>query len=94
MKINRVPSSKLIGQYVNVKGPAKSESSSSQKSDKVELTQKSQTFSAALKEARSAFSSRSTQELARLQEVKQQVADGTYSVKGEDVAAKMLGLDE
>jgi negative regulator of flagellin synthesis FlgM len=94
MKINRVPSSKIISQYIHVKGNATTQSSSAQKSDKVELTDKSQTFSAALKEAKKAFGTRSTEELNRIQEVKQQVSDGTYNVSGEDVAAKMLGLDE
>ncbi len=94
MKINRVPSSKLISQYINVKGPEKKEGTPSQKSDKVELTQKSQTFSAALKEAKKSFAARSSEELARMREIKLQVEEGTYNVNGETVAAKILGLEE
>ena len=52
MKINRIPPSNIINQYIHVRENLPASNKVNQPSDKVELTKESQTFSAALKEAK------------------------------------------
>ena len=94
MKINGIPPSNIINQYIHVGKNIPAPNAANQPSDKVELTKESQTFSAALKEARKAIETRTPEELKRVEEVKKLVSEGNYKVSGEDVAAKILGLEK
>lgn len=94
MKINGIPPSNIINQYIHVRENLPASNKVNQPADKVELTKESQTFSAALKEAKKAIETRSPEELKRIEEVTTLVKENKYSVSGEDVAAKILGLEE
>jgi len=90
MRINSIPPKELYYQYVTVREkPAAVQPY--QATDKVELTSEAKTFSAAFKAAKEAMETRSPAELNRIEQVKQQVRDATYSVSGFSVAEKMLG---
>lgn len=93
MKINRIPPSNVINKYIHSRENIQVDSKPAQATDKVELTKESKTFSAALKQAKESVATRTPQETKRIEEVTRQVRDGSYNVKGEDVAAKILGLD-
>ncbi len=94
MKINRIPPSKIINQYIHLRENMPTENKAEQSTDKVELTKDSKTFSAALKSAREAIRTRTPEELKKINEVAKMIQESEYSVSGEDVAAKMLDMDE
>jgi anti-sigma28 factor (negative regulator of flagellin synthesis) len=94
MKINGIPPSNVINQYIHVRENLPTSNKVNQPADKVELTKESQTFSAALKEAKKAVETRTPAELKRIEDVSKLVREGNYNVSGEDVAAKILGLEE
>ncbi|MCK5129296.1 MAG: flagellar biosynthesis anti-sigma factor FlgM [Clostridiales bacterium] len=91
MKINRIPSSKLINQYIHVREKTQEALKKDQGSDKVELTKDSKTFSAALSKVKKSMTTRAPSEMKRIDEVSKMVKNDTYSVKGEDVANILLG---
>lgn len=90
MRINKVPSSKLINQYIHVRESAKP-TPRSQGADKVELTNESQTFSMAFKAAKDAIANRPQQDADRAAQIKQQLQDNAYSISGYEIAKKILG---
>jgi len=90
MRINSIPPKELLNQYTKVREKAAVESPEPAV-DKAELTGDARTFSAALKAAREAVETRTPEELNRVAEVTKKIAEGTYSVSGEDVARKILG---
>jgi len=61
------------------------------KADKVELTSDAKVFSAALKAAKDSIDVRTPTETNRIEGIRQQIKNGTYSVPGNKVAEKMLG---
>lgn len=93
MKINRIPSSNVINQYIHLRENTPVNNKPSQSTDMVELTKDSKTFSAALKQAKASISVRTPKETEHINEVASQVKEGSYAVTGEEVAAKMLGID-
>ena len=90
MRINKVPSSKLIHQYMHVRESVQPQSAN-QGSDKVELTSESQTFSMAFKAAKDAIATRPQRDANRATQIKQQLQDNAYSVSGYEIAKKILG---
>jgi len=94
MKINRIPPNNVISQYIHVKENIPTQGKVSQATDKVELTKESKTFSAAFKEAKKAIETRTPIEQKRIEDVATLVRENNYNVKGEDVAAKILGLEK
>lgn len=69
---------------------AAASSVASQASDKLELTKDSKTFSMAFNEAKKTIALRTPDEIKHFTEVKNSIKNNTYSVKGYDVARKIL----
>ena len=90
MRINSIPPKELLNKYIHVREKSTANTPASSV-DKTELTSEAKTFSTALKAAKEAIETRTPEELKRIEEVKKQLADGTYSVPGEKVAEKILG---
>lgn len=90
MRINSIPPKELYYQYVHVKEKAAPVASQNLTSDKVELTSNAKTFSAALKAAKDSMDVRTPSETNRIEEIRQQIKSGTYSVPGYKIAEKML----
>ncbi len=90
MRIDSIPPKELLNRYIHVREKIASEPPVSS-TDAAELTTEAKTFSAALKAAREATETRTPEELSRIEEIAKKVADGTYSVPGEKVAAKIFG---
>lgn len=89
MKVNSVNPSELLRQYaVRPKMAAEQQSSVS---DKTELTEGAKTFSAALKAAQDIMDTRTSQQVDRINEVTEQIKNGTYAVSGDKVAEKIIG---
>ena len=89
MKVNAIGPSELIKQYVVRPKMAMEERQSV--SDKTELTESAKTFSSALKAAQELMDTRSSEQVARINEITEQIKNGTYSVSGAKVAEKILG---
>jgi len=90
MRIDSISPKDLLSQYGRIRGKAEVEGPASSM-DKVELTGEAKTFSAALKAAKDAIETRTPEEQRHVEEVKKKIAEGTYSVSGEDVAQKIFG---
>ena len=90
MRINSIPPKELLNRYIHVREKATADTPASP-TDQTELTSEAKTFSTALKAAKEAIGTRTPEELKHIEEVKQQLADGTYSVPGDKVAEKILG---
>ena len=90
MRIDSIPPKELLNQYIHIRGSATVENPVSS-TDQAELTTEAKTFSAALKAAKEAIGKRTPEEQSRIDEVAKQIADGTYSVPGDEVAQKILG---
>ena len=90
MRIDSIPPKELLSRYIHVRERAVAESPVSG-IDEAQLTSEAKTFSAALKAAKEAIETRSPEEIRHIQEVGRQISEGTYSVPGKDVAAKILG---
>ena len=90
MRIDSIPPKELLNRYVHVRERAVVEAPVSG-IDEAQLTSEAKTFSAALKAAKEAIETRSPEEIRHIQEVAQKINEGTYSVSGRDVAAKILG---
>lgn len=90
MKINSIPPSEMLYQYIGVRDKQAAGRNAPMASDKVEITGDAKTFSAALKKAKEQMDA-GTVNQARIEELRQQVADGTYHVPGYMVAGKILG---
>lgn len=91
VRINSIPPKELYYQYVHVKEKAAPVVSQNLTSDKVELTSDAKTFSVALKAAKDSIDVRTPVETNRIEQIRQQIKNGTYSVPGFKVAEKMLG---
>lgn len=89
MKVNSVNPSELIRQYV-VRPKMESEEQISV-SDKTELTEGAKTFSSALKAAQELMDTRTSDQVSRINEITEQIRNGTYSVSGVKVAEKIIG---
>ncbi len=89
MKVNSIGPSELIRQYVVRPKMAAEERPSV--SDKTELTDGAKTFSAALKAAQELMDTRTSQQVEHINEVTEQIKNGTYSVSGIKVAQKIIG---
>lgn len=91
MKISGIYSPELLQKYVHVKGKNNVLSSAELKSDAVEISQDALTFASALKTAKAVMEGkRSEGEVMRLEQVKQEVQDGTYFVPGYRIAEKII----
>jgi anti-sigma28 factor (negative regulator of flagellin synthesis) len=90
MRINSIPPKELYYQLVHVREKP-TQVQPYQTTDKVELTSEAKTFSTAFKAAKEAMETRSPAETNRIEQVKQQVQNNTYSVSGYNVASKILG---
>ena len=90
MRIDSIPPKELLNRYIHVRERAVVETPVSG-TDEAQLTSEAKTFSAALKAAKEAIETRSPEEIRHIQEVAKQINEGTYSVPGIDVAAKILG---
>jgi anti-sigma28 factor (negative regulator of flagellin synthesis) len=90
MRIDSIPPKELLNRYVHVRETVATESPVSG-TDEAQLTSEAKTFSAALKAAKDAIETRSPEEIEHIQEVERQINEGTYSVPGRDIAAKILG---
>ncbi len=90
MRIDSISPKELLNQYGRIRGKTETENPASSV-DKAELTSEAKTFSAAFKAAKEAMETQSPERQSRLEEVSRKVADGTYSVSGEDVARKIFG---
>lgn len=91
MKINSIPPKEMYYQYVHVKDKIPAQTQTNTGTDKVELTSDARTFSATLKAAKDSLETRSPTEQKRIDAVKQQIQNNTYSVSGYMVAEKILG---
>ena len=91
MRINSIPPKELYYQYVYVKDKVSAPVQQNQIIDKVELTNDAKTFSAAFKTAKDSLETRSAADTKRIEDIKQQIKDNTYSVAGYKVAEKLLG---
>ena len=89
MKVNSIGPSELIRQYMV--RPKMAMETQSSVSDKTELTEGAKTFSAALKAAQELMDTRTTDQVARINEITEQIKNGTYSVSGSKVAEKIIG---
>jgi len=89
MKIDSINPSELMRQYVV--RPKMTVQQQSPASDKTELTEGAKTFSVALKAAQELMDTQTSEHAARINEVTEQIRNGTYSVSGYKVAEKILG---
>jgi len=91
MRIYAVPPKEMISKYFHVKDKAVEKKGFSQGTDKAELTSEAKTFSAALRAAKGAINTQSTNHADRLAQITEQVRNGEYSVPGAEVAKSILG---
>lgn len=91
MKINSIPQKDMYYKYVHVRRGGATTGASGTHTDRVELTSDARTFAATLKNARAALDGSSGTPQGRLDELREQIANQSYSISGEDVAAKILG---
>lgn len=91
MRIDSIPPKELLGRYTQVRGRA-TEQVSAQGTDEAQLTEEAKSFSAVLKAAKETLETQTPERAARIEEIAQQIKEGTYSVPGEKVAEKILGL--
>mgnify|MGYP000961827036 CR=1 FL=1 len=90
MRINSIPPKELLNSYTRVRERVNVEKPSTN-AERAELTSEAKTFTAALKAAKEAVEMEPINNKSRIEAISQKIADGTYSVSGEDVARKMLG---
>jgi anti-sigma28 factor (negative regulator of flagellin synthesis) len=90
MRIDSVSPKDLLLQFGRVRGKAEMGSPASSM-DKAELTSEAKTFSTAFKAAREALESQAPERQRHVEEVAKKIADGTYSISGEEVARKIFG---
>ena len=91
MRIDSIPPKDLLNKYVNIRDRMETPVDKPVSTDKVVLTSAAKTFSASLKAAKEAMASRTPEEQKHIDEVTEQVRQGTYSVSGYKVAEKILG---
>jgi len=91
MRIDSIPPNELLSRYSRIKGKASSDDDISV-TDEAQLTSEAKTFSTALKAAKASMETRTPEQQAHIDQVAQQVNDGTYSVPSRKVAEKILGL--
>ncbi len=89
MKVNSVNPSELLRQYVV--RPKMAVEHQPAVSDKTELTEGAKTFSAALLAAQDLMDAQTSEHVARINEITEQIKNGTYSVSGAQVAGKIIG---
>ncbi|MDL2220636.1 flagellar biosynthesis anti-sigma factor FlgM [Eubacteriales bacterium OttesenSCG-928-N14] len=92
MKVSGIYSPELLQKYVHVKGKGSVQAGAQLGSDTVEISDDALTFANALKAAKEVMNGKRTSgEVMHLNEVKEQVQNGTYNVPGYRIAQKMLG---
>lgn len=91
MRIESIPPKELLNRYIHVRGVAE-EPVNTSATDEAQLTEEAKTFSAAMKAVKETIETSSPEREAHIQEVARQIEEGTYSVPGEKVAEKILGL--
>jgi anti-sigma28 factor (negative regulator of flagellin synthesis) len=91
MRIESIPPKELLSRYIRVRERAE-EPINTSATDEAQLTDEAKTFSAAMKAAKECFEASSPEREARIQEVARQIEEGTYSVPGQKVAEKILGM--
>lgn len=89
MRISSIPPKDLYYQYIHIRDRLQTPSAVVSGTDKVELTSGAKTFSQALLAAKELISG--ADKSSRAEELKQQIANGAYSVPGYKVAEKILG---
>jgi len=93
MKINSITPKDLYGVYNNKpQGKPAVTSKESKQTDRVELSEDAIAFSAAMKAAKESMETPDINRSKRIDSIKKQIDAGTYSVSGEKIAEKMLGL--
>lgn len=89
MKVNSVNPSELFRQYIV--RPKMTDQQPASAADKTELTDGARTFSTALTAAQELMDTRTAEQVARFNEITEQIRNGTYSVSGSKVASKIIG---
>jgi anti-sigma28 factor (negative regulator of flagellin synthesis) len=89
MRIESIPPNELLNRYSKIRGKVPDEVTIT---DEAQFTSEAKTFSTALKAAKTSLETRTPEQQARIDQVAQQVKDGTYSVPARKVAEKILGL--
>lgn len=90
MKINSIPPNEKLYQYLGVRDKQTAGQTTPMAADKVEITGDAKTFSAALKKAKEQMDA-GTVNQTRVEELREQIGNGTYHVPGYMVAGKILG---
>jgi anti-sigma28 factor (negative regulator of flagellin synthesis) len=91
MRIESIPPNELLSRYSRIRGKTSADDDITM-ADETQLTDEAKTFSTALKAAKASIETRTPEEQAHIDQVAQQVKDGTYSVSSRKVAEKILGL--
>jgi anti-sigma28 factor (negative regulator of flagellin synthesis) len=91
MRIESIPPSELLSRYSRIRGKVSADDGISV-TDETQLTSEAKTFSTALKAAKASLETRTPEQQAHIDQVAQQVKDGTYSVSARKVAEKILDV--
>lgn len=91
MRIDSIISKDMYDKYIHIRKQTTDEKVFNS-TDKAELTESAQTFSSAFKAAQESLGARTAEETQRVEQVAEQIKNGTYSVPAEAVAEKMLGI--
>ncbi len=91
MKINSIPSSNMVESYKGKSvNPAK-KAEQSVAPDRVDLSDEAKSFASVIKEVKTQLDTRTEGETKHVEEVANQIANGTYKVDSSKVAEKILG---
>ncbi len=90
MKIDLITPKELYGVYSKAPGKPEVASKKSMETDRVELSEDAIAFSAALKAAKQAMETNDADRIKRINEIKQQIDNGSYDISGESIAEKIL----
>ncbi len=90
MKIDSITPKEIYGAYSKVQGKHAAKPAETSKTDRVELSDEAVAFSEALKAAKQALETNDADRIKKINEIKQRIDNGSYSVSGEDIAEKML----
>ena len=92
MRIDSVNQQLMIKKYMSGARIKEDQSKSAPAKDKVELSDSAVAFASAMKTARGVELTRSAEELKEIEEITQQVREGTFNISGRDIADKMLDM--
>jgi negative regulator of flagellin synthesis FlgM len=90
MKIDSITTNRIYTNSMKIQQKPVAETKDAANVDKLELSKEAVAFSAALKAAKQAMETSEPGRLQKLNQIKQQIENGTYTVSGEDIADKML----